>query len=104
MIHVNDPGFREHLFRENFNMHTSTSPQYGLIASLDVARKQAVMEGHKLLTRTLELAKEVKELINSTRDFRVLDLEDRLPEKLNHDCIRLNPTKVSIVIRSSRII
>src|SRR5262245_49672504 len=47
MIHVNDPGFREHLFRENFNMHASTSPQYGLIASLDVGRKQAVMEGFK---------------------------------------------------------
>ena len=58
MIHVNDPGFREHLFRENFNMHTSTSPQYALIASLDVARKQAVMEGYKLLSRTLELATE----------------------------------------------
>src|SRR3954464_3971638 len=49
MIHINDPGFREHLFRENFNMHTSTSPQYGLIASVDIARKQAVMEGFKLL-------------------------------------------------------
>ena len=98
MIHVNDPGFREHLFRENFNMHTSTSPQYGLIASLDVARKQAVMEGYKLLTRTLELAKEVKQLINSTRVFRVLELEDLLPEKVKHDGIRLDPTKVTIDI------
>src|SRR5712691_8283730 len=52
MIHVNDPGFNEHLFRENFNMHTSTSPQYSMIASLDVARKQAMMEGYKLLSRT----------------------------------------------------
>jgi len=24
MIHVNDPKFNEHIFRENFNMHTST--------------------------------------------------------------------------------
>jgi len=98
MIHINDPGFREHLFRENFNMHTSTSPQYGLIASLDVARKQAVMEGYKLLSRTLELAKEVKELINSTRVFRVLELEDLLPDKVKHDGIRLDPTKVTIDI------
>ena len=98
MIHVNDPGFREHLFRENFNMHTSTSPQYGLIASLDVARKQAVMEGFKLLSRTLELAKEVKKLVNSTRVFRVLELEDLLPEKVRHDGIRLDPTKVTIDI------
>jgi arginine decarboxylase len=101
MIHVNDPDFREHLFRENFNMHTSTSPQYGLIASLDVARKQAVMEGYKLLSRTLELANEVRDLINSTRVFRVLELEDLLPEAVRNDGIRLDPTKVTIDISSS---
>ncbi|MBI1943577.1 MAG: aminotransferase class I/II-fold pyridoxal phosphate-dependent enzyme [Betaproteobacteria bacterium] len=98
MIHVNDPAFNEHLFRENFNMHTSTSPQYGLIASLDVARKQAVMEGYKLLKRTLELALEIRKLINSTRAFRVLDLEDLLPEETKKDGIRLDPTKVTIDI------
>jgi arginine decarboxylase len=98
MIHINDPAFREHLFRENFNMHTSTSPQYTLIASLDVARKQAVMEGYKLLSRTLALAKEVREQVNSTRVFRVLELEDLLPEEVKHDGIRLDPTKVTIDI------
>ena len=98
MIHINDPEFREHLFRENFNMHTSTSPQYGLIASLDVARKQAVMEGYKLLSRTLELAKEVRELVNSTKVFRVLELDDLLPEAVRNDGIRLDPTKVTIDI------
>src|SRR5437868_8314263 len=98
MIHVNDPGFREHLFRENFNMHTSTSPQYGLIASLDIARKQAVMEGYKLLGRTLELAAEVRKLINSTRVFRVLELDDLLPPEVRHDGILLDPTKVTIDI------
>ncbi|HEX6321328.1 MAG TPA: aminotransferase class I/II-fold pyridoxal phosphate-dependent enzyme [Burkholderiales bacterium] len=98
MIHINDPEFREHLFRENFNMHTSTSPQYALIASLDVARKQAVMEGYKLLSRTLELAKEVREMVNSTKVFRVLDLDDLLPDAVRHDGIRLDPTKVTIDI------
>src|SRR3954468_2629918 len=98
MIHVNDPTFREHLFRENFNMHTSTSPQYGLIASLDIARKQAVMEGYKLLTRTLELAKEVRDMVNTTKVFRVLELEDLLPAEVREDGIRLDPTKVTIDI------
>ena len=101
MIHVNDPTFNEHLFRENFNMHTSTSPQYGLIASLDVARKQAVMEGYKLLKRTLDLAFEVRKLVNSTGAFRVLDLEDLLNEKIRNDGIRLDPTKVTIDISGS---
>jgi arginine decarboxylase len=98
MIHINDADFREHLFRENFNMHTSTSPQYGLIASLDLARKQAVMEGYKLLARTLELATEARGLINSTKVFRVLELDDLLPDEVRSDGIRLDPTKVTIDI------
>jgi arginine decarboxylase len=98
MIHVNDPDFREHLFRENFNMHTSTSPQYTMIASLDVARKQAVMEGYKLLSRTLALAKELRQQINSTRVFRTLELDDLLPEETKNDGIRLDPTKVTVDI------
>src|SRR5712691_7432056 len=92
MIHINDPGFREHLFRENFNMHTSTSPQYSMIASLDVARKQAVMEGYKLLSR------ELRAQINSTGVFRVLELDQLLPEEVRRDNIRLDPTKVTVDI------
>jgi arginine decarboxylase len=98
MIHVNDPEFREHLFRENFNMHTSTSPMYSLIASLDVGRKQAVMEGYKLLERTLMLAAELRQQINSTGVFRVLELEDLLPEPVRNDNIRLDPTKITVDI------
>ena len=98
MIHVNDPDFNEHIFRENFNMHTSTSPQYSMIASLDVARKQASMEGYKLLARTLSLSKELRQQINSTGVFRVLDLEDLLPEEVRGDNIQLDPTKVTVDI------
>ncbi|TXF12038.1 aminotransferase class I/II-fold pyridoxal phosphate-dependent enzyme [Pelomicrobium methylotrophicum] len=98
MIHVNDPDFNEHLFRENFNMHTSTSPQYAMIASLDVGRKQAVMEGYKLLKRTLELAAELREQINATGVFRVLELEDLLPDEVKDDNIKLDPTKVTVDI------
>jgi arginine decarboxylase len=98
MIHVNDPDFNEHLFRENFNMHTSTSPQYSMIASLDVARKQATLEGYKLLSRTLELAKEVCEQINSTGVFRVLELADLLPDEVKQDNIQLDFTKVTVDI------
>jgi arginine decarboxylase len=98
MIHVNDPDFNEHLFRENFNMYTSTSPQYNMIASLDVARKQAVLEGYKLLSRTLELAQEIRAQINSTGVFQVLELPDLLPDEIKHDGIQLDPTKVTVDI------
>ncbi len=46
MIHVQDGGARQldrDRFNEAFMMHISTSPQYGIIASLDVA--SAMMEG-----------------------------------------------------------
>ncbi len=99
-IHVNDPGFKEHLFRENFNMHTSTSPMYSMIASLDVSRKQAVMEGYKLLERTLMLAAELREQINTTGAFRVLELDDLLPDEVKGDNIRLDPTKITVDISS----
>ena len=100
MIHVNDPDFVEHIFRESFNMHTSTSPQYAIIASLDVARKQAVMEGYKLLARTLGLARELRQQINATGMFRVLGLDDLLPEEVANDGILLDPTKVTLDISS----
>ncbi len=100
MIHVNDPQFREHIFRQNFNMYTSTSPQYAMIASMDVARKQAVMEGYKLLARTLELARELRAQINSTGVFRVLELDDLLPEEVKGDGVQLDPTKVTVDISS----
>lgn len=98
MIHVNDPDFNAHLFRENFNMHTSTSPQYSMIASLDVGRKQAVMEGYKLLARTLELSRELRTRINATGVFQVLELADLLPDELQNDNIQLDPTKVTVDI------
>jgi arginine decarboxylase len=100
MIHVNDPSFNEHIFRENFNMHTSTSPQYAMIASLDVSRKQMVMEGYKLLSRTLALAAEIREQINSTGVFRVLELDELLPDEVKQDGILLDPTKVTVDISS----
>lgn len=99
-IHVNDPTFKEHIFRENFNMHTSTSPMYSMIASLDVGRKQAVMEGYKLLERTLMLAAELRQQINSTGVFRVLELDDLLPDEVRSDGIRLDPTKITVDISS----
>ncbi len=101
MIHVNDPDFDAHLFRENFNMHTSTSPQYNLIASLDVARKQAQMEGYRLLARTLKLAEELRLKIDATGVFRVLGLDELLPEEVKGDGVRLDPTKLTIDISRS---
>ena len=98
MIHVNDPDFEniEDFFMENFNMHSSTSPQYPMIASLDAATKQMVMEGYSLLSRSLELSKTLKKNINSLRKFRVLELNDLISDEIKNDKVRLDPTKLTI--------
>lgn len=105
MIHVNDPDFEriQDFFMENFNMHTSTSPQYPMIASLDAARKQMVMEGYSLLSRTLELSRSLREAINSLKKFRVLGLDDLISDELRNelDHVRLDPTKLTIDVSKS---
>jgi arginine/lysine/ornithine decarboxylase len=101
MIHVADPDFNEHRFREDLNMHTSTSPQYAMIASLDVARKQMSMEGYSQLERCIDIAQRLRRGINKTGAFRVLDLEDMLPSELVGDGVRLDPSKLSVDISAS---
>ena len=103
MIHVNDPDFEDiqDFFMENFNMHTSTSPQYPMIASLDVARKQMVMEGYSLLQRVLELSDLLRQSISSLNKFRVLSLEDMISPEIKNDNIRLDRTKITIDISRS---
>lgn len=101
MVHVNDPSFDPHLLRETFNMHASTSPQYSILASLDVARQQMVMEGYGLLSRALQLVDVLHERINQTGVFRVLSLDEMLPDELRGDGIRLDPSKITIDTRLS---
>ena len=71
------------------------------VASLDVARKQAVMEGYRLLDRSLKFAAELREKINATGAFRVLALDDLLSDEVKADGIRLDPTKLTIDISAS---
>jgi arginine/lysine/ornithine decarboxylase len=103
MIHVNDPDFEDiqDFFMENFNMHTSTSPQYPMLASLDVARKQMVMEGYALMKNVLELSDLLRDSINSLKKFRVLNLKDMISEENKNDNIRLDRTKITIDVSKS---
>lgn len=103
MIHVNDPDFEDiqDFFMENYNMHASTSPQYPMIASLDVARKQMAMEGYSLLSRAFNLSDELKSSINSLSKFRVLELEDLISDEIKDDNIRVDKTKITIDISKS---
>jgi arginine decarboxylase len=51
-------------FKEAFFTHTSTSPNLQLIASLDVARRQAELEGYELVGRAIELSLILRREVN----------------------------------------
>ena len=79
MIHVHDQDFEHHTrnaFNEAYMTHTSTSPNYQILASLDVGRRQVELEGYEMVGRSIELAMMLRERIESdpliSRYFTVL--------------------------------
>jgi arginine decarboxylase len=67
MILVWDEDFHnvEGAFEEAYLAHTSTSPNFQLIASLDVARRQMELEGYGLTMQMTQLAIRLRQAINS---------------------------------------
>ncbi len=88
MIHVNDQDFKgevEQAFHEAYMTHTSTSPNYQIIASLDVGRRQVELEGFEFVQRQIEAAMSMRRAIHShpllQKYFKVLTAGDMIPEK-----------------------
>jgi arginine decarboxylase len=98
MIHVIDEQFNEDSFLDAFYTHTSTSPNYQILASLDIARRQVALEGYSLVSKSIELASWLKKhLINNPKVsalFRVLISEDIFPEKTNHKDVKINECEI----------
>ncbi|KZK28156.1 ornithine decarboxylase [Delftia sp. GW456-R20] len=86
MIHIWDQDFKdkaEESFHEAYMTHTSTSPNYQILASLDVGRRQVELEGYELIQRQLELAMSLREQVLHhpllRRYFRFLRIGDLVP-------------------------
>jgi len=86
MIHVYDQDFHRHVeepFHEAYMTHTSTSPNYQILASLDLGRRQVELEGFELVQKQIELAMSVREQVASNellhRHFRFLVAKDLVP-------------------------
>ena len=86
MIHVFDEDFEQHAadsFREAFMTHTSTSPNYQIVASLDVGRRQVELEGYEMVEQTIGLAMTLRQRISEHPDiarfFSVLRPSDMIP-------------------------
>jgi arginine decarboxylase len=87
MIHVNDQDFKgevEQAFHEAYMTHTSTSPNYQIIASLDVGRRQVELEGYEFVQRQIEAAMSMRRAIMThpllQKYFKVLTAGDMIPD------------------------
>jgi arginine decarboxylase len=88
MIHVNDQDFKgevEQSFNEAYMTHTSTSPNYQIIASLDVGRRQVELEGFEFVQRQIEAAMAMRRAISDhellSKYFTVLSAGDMIPQE-----------------------
>jgi len=87
MIHIWDEDFKrksESTFLEAYMTHTSTSPNYQMLASLDVGRRQVQFEGYELVEKSVELAMVLRARIidnpQLSKYFDVLNVSDFIPE------------------------
>jgi arginine decarboxylase len=83
MIHIFDTEFDNTIFLEAYRMHSSTSPNYQIIASLDVGRRQVALEGYEKIKNTLYLASNLRKLLDNddqlSRYFTVLNDTELVP-------------------------
>jgi len=86
MIHIHDQDYKsqvEESFHEAFMTHTSTSPNYQILASLDIGRRQVELEGFELVQKQVEMAMSLRSQISShpllNKYFRILRVADMIP-------------------------
>ncbi len=132
MIHVWDEEFRRLVsdsFQEAYMTHTSTSPNYQILASLDAGRRQVQFEGYELVEKSMELAMSIRAKIHDHpllhKYFRVLTVRDFIPDQFRksgldeyytdkggwnrmenaweHDEFVLDPTKITLAVGLSGI-
>jgi arginine decarboxylase len=102
MIHIHDQDFNHKVqepFAEAFMTHTSTSPNYQIIASLDIGRRQVELEGFEMVQKQIELAMAIRERVAShpllSRYFKFLDPDQMIPEEYRSSgiCSYFDPEK-----------
>ena len=130
MIHVWDQDFSQKVeatFHEAYMTHTSTSPNYQILASLDLGRRQAALEGFELVQKQIENAMRLRDAVDHhpllSKYMRCLTTADLIPaeyrparidqplrsglpnmiEAWEHDEFVLDPSRVTIYIGATGI-
>jgi arginine decarboxylase len=88
MIHVFDQDYVQkarETFHEAYMAHTSTSPNYQILASLDLGRRQAALEGLELVQKQVECAMSLRDAIRNhpllSKYVRCLSTADLIPRQ-----------------------
>ena len=94
MIHVWDQDFTqkvEETFHEAYMTHTSTSPNYQILASLDLGRRQGALEGFELVQKQLENAMRLRDAVDHhpllSKYMRCLRTVDLIPAEYRPSAI-----------------
>jgi arginine decarboxylase len=88
MIHVFDQDWAQRAqetFHEAYMAHTSTSPNYQILASLDLGRRQVALEGLELVQKQVECAMSLRDAIDNhpllSKYVRCLTTADLIPDE-----------------------
>ncbi len=86
MIHIWDEDFKrkcEASFHEAYMTHTSTSPNYQILASLDVGRRQVMLEGYELVEKAIDLGMMLRRTIRDNprlrKWFDIITISELIP-------------------------
>jgi arginine decarboxylase len=93
MLHVNSSRIDVQAIGKALRLLQSTSPSYLLLASLDAARQQIALDGHKLMAETIELAKIARARIDRIDGLSVFQLESPTP-----GAKYLDPTRLTVTV------
>ena len=87
MIHVYDQDFEQKVaeaFHEAYMAHMSTSPNYQIVASLDLGRRQVALEGVELVQKQIENAMQLRDAIDNhpllSKYMHCLSTAELIPE------------------------
>ena len=93
MLHINSSLIDADSISRSLRLLQSTSPSYLLLASLDAARQQMALQGEKLMTKTIELARIARAEIDRIPGLSVVELDPNIP-----GCKYLDPTRLTVTI------
>jgi arginine/lysine/ornithine decarboxylase len=91
VLHFNSDLVDINRVKKMVSMLQTTSPNYLILASLDLARRQAVTQGEAMLEKVIEAAEYGREQINKLKKYRCFTKEEI--RELGYD---LDPTKLTI--------